>query len=118
MKLKNINSLRGRDALVRQQLIERALETEESGRVRAQAEIHANGTDGGLVTNPQSDPLHHVIEVPKILLPEPEAYITHSRIDVPHVVKKYAAEVGADQGKAQRRRMHHQRISTDRKPRF
>src|SRR5271169_224959 len=103
MKLKDVDPLVGGHSLVCQQLVESALEAEESRRVGAQAEIHANWADRRSIPDYKSEAVHHVVEVLNVLLAEPEADIANIGKGVAHIVKQYAAEVIADQGEAQLR---------------
>src|ERR1700759_3781833 len=118
MKLERVDFLIAQRALIRQQLIEGSLESEKARCVGAQANVDANGSDGRLVANAEADALHHVSEILIVALAKAEADVAHVVIDVAHIVKQYAADVIAEQRKAQFRRMNQQSVAAQRKSSF
>ena len=71
------------------------------GRVDAICEVRPNRADGGAVADAKTHGMHHVIEILAIALGHPEREIAESRVNIARIVKKNAADVGANQGNAQ-----------------
>src|SRR5258708_21663697 len=83
------------------QILQRAGESVEAGRIGTIAQVDAQGTDRCAVANSEADRMHHVIEVRVILLAKAKTHRTDIRIDVSHIVKQYAADVFANQRETQ-----------------
>ena len=90
----------------------RAAETQISGRIDAVGEVRAHRADGGAVANSEAGRMHHVIEVVQVALFETEGEIADRAVDVAHVMKQDAADVGAQQRKAKFQIVEQQGIAT------
>src|SRR3954452_6712386 len=83
-------------------------------RVKTVSQVYPHRSHRSLVANAESRGLHHVIKIGDVPLPIAERYAADVRVDISQVVKEYAANVVADQRKAQLRRVKEQRIATHR----
>src|SRR5450432_3390177 len=98
MELKSIDALRHTDAkrwilagrkigITGEQLIPGSVKSDKSRRIWAVTEVQANRTHRGLITDANSDGLHHVVEVLIGTLTETEIDLGNVGIDVAHVMK-------------------------------
>src|SRR5580692_5246499 len=118
MELEYVDPLIRQYALPRQQLIERPLKSEEPRGIRAEAEVHADGSHGSAITNPESYGLNHIVKVLQVLLAEAETDVIDIGVHVAHVVEQHAADVVPEQREAQFGRMKQQSVAAQRKSRL
>src|SRR5450432_3023115 len=99
MELKSIDALRHTDAkrwilagrkirVTGEQLIAGSVEPHKSRRIGAVTEIEPNRTHRSLITDANSDGLHHVVKVSIGTLTETEIDLGNVGIDVAHIVKE------------------------------
>src|SRR2546430_10379694 len=100
MKLESANLLHRRNRRPIHQVLHRALQSEKARRVRTERKIEANRPDRRTVANSETDRLHHVIKVAKILLAEAQAELIERAVYVARIVEKHAAHVIAIERKA------------------
>src|ERR1700687_3861668 len=84
-----------------QQIVPRSVESEKARRVRAEAEIGPDGAHRRPDPDSEADAMHHIVKVLQVSLAEAETDRGYVRIDVPHVMEEYAADVVPDQRETQ-----------------
>src|ERR1035441_1702243 len=84
-----------------QQLFLGSLEAVEVRGIDAIAKVDAERADGCAIADAEAHRVDHVIEVLDAVLAGAEGDVVERGIDVAHVVIEHAADVIADQGKAQ-----------------
>jgi hypothetical protein len=84
-----------------QQLERSTFEADKARRVDAVGEVAAHGPNRRLVAEPEADRVDHVVEVLAVALREAERHVVDTAIHVSRVVKDNAANVVADERKAQ-----------------
>src|SRR5690348_18190418 len=84
-----------------QQIVERAVKSEKSRRVRAIAEIGADGTHRGPDPDSETNAMHHIVKVLQILLMKTKTDRVYICVDVAHVMEEYPADVISNQREAQ-----------------
>src|ERR1700722_5203630 len=118
VELEQVNLLRRQHPLVLNQLFIRARESIEARRIGAEAEVGANRTDGGAITDSEADRLNRIIEILNIVLAETKADVVDILVDIAHIVEQHASEIVADEGKSYLCGMKKNRFAADRKPRL
>src|SRR5947209_1089471 len=98
------------------QILLRSLISEEGRRIDAIPQIHPQGPHRRAVANAKTYRMHHVIEILKVLLPDPKRQIAQAGVGVACVMKGHAAHVLSDQRKAEFRLVEQQRRAAQRKP--
>src|SRR4029077_15124513 len=112
MELESVDALRNAYAdarvlarrkigIAREQLVAGSTESHKAGRIRAIAKINPNGAHRSAVTDSNSYGLNHIVEFLVGALPETEADLIDTRINITHVVKQHASYIFADQREAQ-----------------
>src|SRR5947209_18808978 len=102
-KLKMPDVLKGRCGGALDQLLVRALQTEERWRIVAVGQIDADWAHRRLVADAEAHGVDHIVEVLNVVLVNAERKAGKVRIDVPHIVKDYAVDVFAEEREAQLR---------------
>src|SRR5882724_10967947 len=105
------------DPRIDQVLLVIGLESDEGRRINAVCQIYAKGPDRGAVTNPKTDGMHHVVEVLQVALLLPQGEVAPARINIAQIMKRDAADIFADQRKAQFRLIEQQRRAAERESR-
>src|SRR5947207_14445523 len=97
MKLKLVNALIGQRSLIGEQLVQRALESMKTRRIRAEAKIDADGAYGRAIADSETDSMHQVIEVLNVPLSKAKAHALNIGVNVAHVVEQDAADIIAQE---------------------
>src|SRR5258708_899178 len=90
----------GGDARVDQILL-RSLESEEGRRVDTVAQVYPQRPYRRAVADAKPYGVHHVIEVLKVLLVEPEREVAQAGIGIAGIVKGHSSDIISDQGKTE-----------------
>src|SRR5579872_1957144 len=99
-----------------QQIVDGAVKSEESRRVRAVAEIGPDRTYWCPDPEPEADAMHHIVKVLQVLLVEAKTDRGYIGIDVAHVMEEYAANAVSDQRKSQLGGMKEKSAAADGEP--
>src|SRR5437660_10490351 len=90
----------GIDARVDQILL-RSLKPEEGGRVNAITQVYAQRPHRRAVADAKAYGMHHVIEVLKVFLVDPERNVDEAGIGIAGIVKDHSPDIFTDHGKTQ-----------------
>src|SRR5260370_28648782 len=96
-----IHVARSRVGITLQELLHRALESVEAGRIDAVRKIQAKRPYRRFITDAETGGVNHVIEVLKIPLARTKRDVVDAAVDVPHVMEEDAADVFAQQREPQ-----------------
>src|SRR5579884_1827616 len=100
-ELKMADMLDRRRRRVEQQLLICAFQSVKRRRIDAIGEVQPNGADRGLITDPKTGGVHHIIEVRQIILMDPERNRAETGVNISHVVKQHTLNVVSHERKTQ-----------------
>src|SRR5579863_333786 len=87
--------------ITRQELLHGALKSVEAGRINAIREIYPYRTYGSFITDSETHRVHHIVEVIEVPLVKAERDIFDAGVNVSGIVEQNAADILANQRKAQ-----------------